>query len=76
MHKFITLVISIKSYYKIIYFFFLYILMPDSNEILIFMDTEKIGKDRCIPLTEQDYDKIKNYGPIRILITRTNTIQP
>ena len=50
--------------------------MPDNNEIQIFMDTEKIGNNRCIQLTEEDYNKMKNYGRIRILITRNNTIQP
>ena len=50
--------------------------MPDNNEIQIFMDTEKIGNNRCIQLTEEDYNKMKNYGRIRILISRNNTIQP
>ncbi len=50
-------------------------LMTDENEILIFMDTEKIGENKCIPLSDKDYNKLKNYGSIRILITRSNTKQ-
>jgi len=50
--------------------------MADQNEIQIFMNTEKIGNNRCIQLSEEDYNKVKNYGRIRILITRNNTIQP
>jgi hypothetical protein len=50
--------------------------MPDENEILIFMNTEDIDKNRCIQLSEETYNKMKNYGPIRILIIRNNTIKP
>jgi hypothetical protein len=50
--------------------------MPDNNEIQIFMNTEEIGKNKCIQLSEQDFNKMKNYGRIRILITRNNTVQP
>ena len=50
--------------------------MADQNEIQIVMNTEKIGNNRCIQLSKEDYNKMKNYGRIRILITRSNTIQP
>ena len=45
----------------------------DENIIHIFMNTDEIGKNKCIPLSDKDYEKIKNYGNIRITITRNNT---
>ena len=43
------------------------------NIIEIFMNTEEIGKNKCIPLSDKDYDKIKDYGDVRITIIRNNT---
>ena len=48
----------------------------DENLIHIFMNTEQISKNKCIPLSDKDYEKIKNYGDIRITITRDNTQVP
>jgi len=48
----------------------------DENVIQIFMNTDEIGKNKCIPLSNKDYEKIKNYGSIRITITRNNTKVP
>ena len=45
----------------------------DENIIQIFMKTEEIGKNKCIPLSDKDYDKIKDYGNVRITIIRNNT---
>ena len=45
----------------------------DENVLHIFMNIEEIGKNRCIPLSDENYDKIKNYGDVRITITRDNT---
>jgi hypothetical protein len=48
----------------------------DENIIQIFMNTEEIGKNKCIPLSDKDYDKIKDYGDVRITIIRNNTKVP
>jgi len=48
----------------------------DENIIHIFMNTEEIGKNKCIPISDKDYEKIKNYGDVRITITRDNTKAP
>jgi hypothetical protein len=48
----------------------------DENIIQIFMKTEEIGKNKCIPLSDKDYDKIKDYGDVRITIIRNNTKVP
>ena len=48
----------------------------DENIIQIFMNTEEIGRNKCIPLSDKDYDKIKDYGDVRITITRNNTKAP
>jgi hypothetical protein len=48
----------------------------DENIIEIFMNTEEIGKNKCIPLSDKDYDKIKDYGDVRITIIRNNTKVP
>ena len=48
----------------------------DENIIQIFMKTEEIGKNTCIPLSDKDYDKIKDYGDVRITIIRNNTKVP
>ena len=48
----------------------------DENIIQIFMNTEEIGKNKCIPLSDNDYDNIKNYGDLKIKITRNNTKAP
>ena len=48
----------------------------DENIIQIFMNTEEIGKNKCIPLSDKDYDKIKDYGDVRITIIRNNTKTP
>jgi hypothetical protein len=45
----------------------------DENILQIFMNTEEIGKNKCIPLSDKDYDKIKDYGDVRITIIRNNT---
>jgi hypothetical protein len=45
----------------------------DQNILHIFMNIEEIGKNRCIPLSDENYDKIKNYGDVRITIIRDNT---
>jgi hypothetical protein len=45
----------------------------DENIIHIFMNTEEIGKNKCIPISDKDYEQIKNYGYVRITITRDNT---
>ena len=45
----------------------------DENIIQIFMNTEEIGKNKCIPLSDKDYDKIKDYGDVQITIIRNNT---
>ena len=48
----------------------------DENIIQIVMNTEEIGKNKCIPLSAKDYDKIKDYGDVRITIIRNNTKVP
>jgi phosphoheptose isomerase len=48
----------------------------DENIIQIVMNTEEIGKNKCIPLSDKDYDKIKDYGDVRITIIRNNTKVP
>ena len=48
----------------------------DENIIQIFMNTEEIGKNKCIHLSDKDYDKIKDYGDVRITIIRNNTKVP
>ena len=48
----------------------------DENIIQIVMNTEEIGKNKCIPLSDKDYDKIKDYGDVRITIIRDNTKVP
>ncbi len=48
----------------------------EENIIHIFMNTDEIGKNKCIPLSDKDYEKIKNYENIRITITRNNTKVP
>jgi len=48
----------------------------DENIIHIFMNTDEIGKNKCIPLSDKDYEKIKNYGNVRITIIRNNTKLP
>jgi phosphoheptose isomerase len=48
----------------------------DENIVQIFMNTEEIGKNKCIPLSDKDYDKIKDYGDVMITITRNNTKAP
>ena len=30
------------------------------------MNTKEIGKNKCIPLSDKDYDKIKNYTDKKI----------
>jgi len=45
----------------------------DQNIIHIFINTDKIEKNKCIPLSDKDYDKIKNFGDIRITIIKDNT---
>ena len=34
----------------------------DENIIHIFMNTNEIGKNKCIPLSDEDYKKIKITG--------------
>ena len=46
------------------------------NIVHIFMNTKEISKNKCIPLSDKDYEKIKNYGDIRITIIRNNTKAP
>ncbi len=48
----------------------------DENIIHISMNTEEIGKNKCISISDKDYEKIKNYGDVRITITRDNTKAP
>ncbi len=48
----------------------------DENIIHIFMNTKEIGKNKCIPLSDKDYEKIKNYEDIRITIIRNNPKAP
>jgi phosphoheptose isomerase len=48
----------------------------DENIIQIFMNAEEIGKNKCIPLSDKDYDKIIDYGDVRITIIRNNTKAP
>ncbi len=48
----------------------------DENIIHIFMNTKEIWKNKCIPLSDKDYEKIKNYEDIRITIIRNNTKAP
>jgi hypothetical protein len=48
----------------------------DENIMEIFMNTEEIGKNKCIPLSDKDYEKIKDYGDVRITIIRNNTKVP
>jgi hypothetical protein len=48
----------------------------NENIIQIFMNIDEIGKNMCIPLSDKDYEKIKNYGNIRKTITRNNTKIP
>ena len=48
----------------------------DENIIQIFMNTEEIGKNKCIPLSDKDYDKIKDYCDVRITIIKNNTKAP
>ncbi|MDW3626989.1 MAG: hypothetical protein QOK72_10120 [Nitrososphaeraceae archaeon] len=40
------------------------------------MNAEEIGKNKCIPLSDKDYVKIKDYGDEQITITRNNTKAP
>ena len=54
-------------------FFKLFQMADDENIIHIFMNTNEISKNKCIPLSDKDYEKIKNYGEIRITIIRNNT---
>jgi hypothetical protein len=54
-------------------FFRLFQMAEDENIIHIFMNTNEISKNKCIPLSDKDYEKIKNYGDIRITIIRNNT---
>ena len=56
--------------------FQLFQMTEDENVIHIFMNTEQISKNKCIPLSDKDYEKIKNYGDIMITITRDNTQAP
>lgn len=48
----------------------------DENIIHIFMNTDEIGQNKCIPLSDEDYEKIKHYGNVRITIIKTNTKVP
>ena len=48
----------------------------NENIIQIFMNIDEIGKNMCIPLSDKDYEKIKNYGNVRITIIKTNTKVP
>jgi hypothetical protein len=48
----------------------------DENIIHIFMNTDEISKNKCIPLSYKDYEKIKNYGNVKITIIRNNTKPP
>jgi hypothetical protein len=54
-------------------FFRLFQMAEDENIIHIFMNTNEISKNKYIPLSDKDYEKIKNYGDIRITIIRNNT---
>ena len=42
-------------------FFEILQMTEDENIIHIFMNTDEIGKNKCIPLSDKDYEKIKNY---------------
>ena len=57
-------------------FFEILQMTEDENIIHIFMNTDEIGKNKCIPLSDKDYEKIKNYGNVRITIIRNNTKPP
>lgn len=48
----------------------------DENIIHIFIYTDEIGKNKYIPLSDNDYEKIKNYGNVKITIIRNNTKLP
>lgn len=48
----------------------------DENIIHIFIYTDEIGKNKYIPLSDNDYEKIKNYGNVKITIIRNNTKPP
>jgi hypothetical protein len=47
----------------------------DENIIHIFINTDEIGKNKCIPLSDKDYEKIKNYGNVKITIINCCTYQ-
>ena len=40
----------------------------DENIIHIFMNIDEISKNKCIPLSDKDYEKIKNYGNVEALL--------
>lgn len=48
----------------------------DENIIPIFMNTDEIGKNKCIHLSDKDYNNIKNYVDVRITIIRNSTKLP
>ena len=58
------------------YKFFYVINMNDVNIIKFLINTNNIGENRCIPLSEVDYQKLKDFGDVLVTIIRNNTKPP
>ena len=58
------------------YKFYYVINMSDVNIIKFLINTDSIGENRCIPLSEVDYQKLKNFGDVLVTIIRNNTKPP
>lgn len=58
------------------YKFYYVINMSDVNIIKFLINTDSIGENRCIPLSEVDYQKLKNLGDVLVTIIRNNTKPP
>ena len=58
------------------YKFYYVINMTDVNIIKFVINTNSIEENRCIPLSEVDYQKLKNLGDVLVTIIRNNTKPP
>ena len=58
------------------YKFYYVINMNDVNIIKFVINTNSIEENRCIPLSEVDYQKLKNLGDVLVTIIRNNTKPP
>ena len=50
--------------------------MNDVNIIKFVINTNSIEENRCIPLSEVDYQKLKNLEDVLVTIIRNNTKPP